>query len=198
MIAVLIILASACNNTPIAQPTYTLQPTYTQPPLIPTYTPVPTKLFVSEMFRTQIEKFLEEGTKLTLMTEQGVNYVNFKNQLPSVMSPLDLAGANWPKGFPSDSLEFFNKALTGWQLVNGMWGFCVKDVEIIYEISPSLYKQFADFEGDSLITAVYGDDQIVVEWRGKRYLPCENIGVLFGISTKAFDEGKELLLKELP
>ena len=177
---------------PIAMPT--LVPT---PTLIPT--PIPTKLVISEMFRTQIVKLLEEGTKLTAMTEQGVNYLNFRDQLPNVMSPWDLAVANWPKGFPDNSKEFIYKALNGWQLADSMWYGCVRDVEVVKEIyGPVIWGQYVDFEGNNLITAAYGDEQIIEDWRGMTYLPCENIGILFGISTVAFDKGKELLLKELP
>jgi hypothetical protein len=116
-----------------------------------------------------------------------------------VTSPWELAIANWPKDFPDDSKEFIYKALNGWQLTDSMWDGCVKDVEITKEIyGPEIWKLYIDFEGDNLITAVYGDEQIVEDWRGMTYLTCDNISILLGISADAFDMGKELLLKELP
>jgi len=84
-------------------------------------------------------------------------------------------------------------------LADSMWYGCVRDVEVVKEIyGPVIWGQYVDFEGNNLITAAYGDEQIIEDWRGMTYLPCENIGILFGISTVAFDKGKELLLKELP
>ena len=49
---------------------------------------------ISDDLRSQMTRMLEEGATLTAMTEQGVNYADFGQQLAKVKGAYDLATAS--------------------------------------------------------------------------------------------------------
>lgn len=180
---------TAIADTQAAQPTHTPAPTA-----------APTKLPIPESFKIQIMSFIEEGTKLDTMTGQGVNYNNFKIQFANTESAYKMSLSFWPDNLPNTSLEYFDKALNGWIFTNEMWGTKIEapNVPEFYNESFTVYKQITEYLGDDAITMTVPDDNFMEEWRNLKYLPIDdNISLLMGKASTAFNQGKDMILKQL-
>jgi len=141
---------------------------------------------------------LEEGATLTAMTEQGVNYANFGQQLAKVKGAYDLATASWPSDFSPDAKGKFDKAFEGWNLTYYLWGLKIgkKDNPVAPDINK--YDDIVAYAGDLLVTENHPAGFIVTKYVGKKFLPFdENISVLLSLASEQFNAGRELLLPEL-
>ena len=210
IIAVVCLVLVSCGTppTPTPVPTPTPIPTPTPAPT-PTPVPTPTPIPISNLFKEQITRFLEEGTKLEAMTEQGVNYADFRQQLVSTKGPYDLASSTWPPGFAPEARDLMDDAIEGWDLALVLWGI---KLDYKYQYPPTEpdyngYDRFASYGGDRLVTEVWLDTfwfedgalDTPKEFVGKQYLPPdENISVLFTIAAEYFGSGRVLIVADLP
>lgn len=76
---------------------------------------------VPEIFKTQLLKFIEEGTKTCERSGQGVNYAEFREQLASVKTAYKLAKATCPPTFAEDAFADFDRAIRAWDLTLDIW-----------------------------------------------------------------------------
>lgn len=196
MVAVVCLLLVGCATPPTATP-------------VPTVTPVPTptSIPISDWFKEQITSFLEEGTKLSQMTEQGLSYRDFQQQLANVKGPYDLASAMWPPGFAPGAQDAIDHALEGWSLALELWGLKIEG-KPNNPVEPDIrgYERYLSYGGDRL---VFGENPATwkgtpmefyapKEEAGKKYLPFdENIRVLLTIAGESFISGRGLILTDL-
>ncbi len=178
--AIFILLASCAAPTP--------------PP--PTLTPTPE---LSETFKTQITRLIEEGTKLSSMTEQGVNYLDYSDQFAEVNGTYELARATWPAGFLVDTQAKMQKAINGWVFASDLWSLKIGEKDNPVEPNINGYLSYKNFEGDAAIIDIHPDDYLVESYRGKKFLPFdENISVLFTLASDYFESARTELLAEMP
>jgi len=71
---------------------------------------------IDKDFKTNANEFLREGEKLTIMTEQGVSYDKYKDQLTEVKIAYSLLEEDWPSSLETTKVDF-DKAIQGWDLV---------------------------------------------------------------------------------
>ena len=134
---------------------------------------------ISDALKEQLTRMLEEGTTLMAMTEQGVNYTDYRQQLAEVKGAYDLASATWPPDFASDARENFEKAFEGWDLALYLWELKIGDKDNPVEPDINRYTSFVNYEGESLISETHPSTFIVESYSDKKYLPFdENISVL--------------------
>lgn len=88
-------------------------------------------------FKGQIKPFLVEAEKLNIMTEQGVNFQEFKNQLVEVKSTYASIDS-WPVSY-QDEKRSFDLAIEGWKLTLVVWDFKVGNSLMYYPSDVSSY-----------------------------------------------------------
>lgn len=93
-------------------------------------------------FKSKLNTFLVEAEKLNVMTEQGVNFQDFRNQLVEVKSSY-AAIDSWPSSY-QDERRLFDLAIKGWDLTLNVW-----DWKINYTISEGL-GEVKDYLGEEL------------------------------------------------
>ena len=71
---------------------------------------------VDQDFKSNANEFLREGEKLIIMTDQGVSYDNYKDQLAEVKTTYSLLEEDWPPSLETAKGDF-DKAIQGWDLV---------------------------------------------------------------------------------
>jgi hypothetical protein len=153
---------------------------------------------ITDMFRQQLTRFLEEGTTTTAMTEQGISYLQFQQRIPAMNGAYDLAVSTWPEGFSADARSSFERALDGWDLALDLWSLDIGDKDNPLEPNINGYQRYVDYAGDMLVYDTHPSNFIVEDYRGKTFLPFdENISILLAIASDAFDDGKDLALEAL-
>lgn len=97
-------------------------------------------------FRAKLDSFIVEATKLNSMTEQGVNYDEFRAQLIEVKSAYTLIG-DWPSS-SEDEKQAFDKAIIGWNLTLDVWDVYIDDqYGFSYPENEELLKDTAEYLG---------------------------------------------------
>jgi hypothetical protein len=90
-------------------------PTTPQPP------PPPQKPTISEDTKTRVLSLTEKGAKLRTMTEQGIAFTPFKDQLAEVKSASEtLSLVGWPPTWNHEQANF-ESAIEAWNLAIDIW-----------------------------------------------------------------------------
>ncbi len=148
--------------------------------------------------KEQMSRVLQEGATLNAMTEQGVNFSDFGDQLAKTRGAYDLALSMWPEEFAQDAKANFDKAFQGWDLVLYLWNAKINELDNPVEPDINKYQEFVSYSGDKLVLEVHPADFIVDSYRGKKYLPFdENISVLMAVSSDYFQAGQTLIMEEM-
>ncbi len=197
-----ITLATAPTNAPASTPTSapTNTPSFTPtdtPTTVPTSTPTE-MVIISDTFKQQLMRLLEQSSTLNAMTSQGVNYVTYRDQLAEVRGIHDFTSTLWPSRFRTDAKDELDKALEGWDLVLYLWQLDIGDKDNPVEPNINGYQLFIDYADGLLHMETHPSYFIVPEYRNKRYLPFdENIGILMAIAGDHFEGARAILLDTL-
>ncbi len=90
-------------------------------------------------FKAKLEPFLVEAEKLNVMTDQGVNFQEFRTQLIEVKSTY-AAINSWPMSY-QDEQRSFDLAIKGWEYALEIWNFQLSAVGL------SSFTGRPDYEG---------------------------------------------------
>ncbi|MFZ1220612.1 MAG: hypothetical protein WAO00_15060 [Chthoniobacterales bacterium] len=74
-----------------------------------------------EKFQRDIDRLISDGTRLNALTEQGVNYSEFGNQLATVSADFTIADAEWPQQHKPLARVQFQTAIDQWKLIYTIW-----------------------------------------------------------------------------
>jgi hypothetical protein len=185
--AIALTRAAEPTSTPTPKPTST--PTNTPTPE-PTATSTPQPL--PAIFVRQLTKFLDDSTRITGATSQGVAYRRFGDLLADARGSYDLVLSTWPAHIPTSSLDNFDKAFEGWDLVDDLWWMQINKKDNPVQPDINGFAHYLAYAGEFLVIAVHPNSFIVPEYRGKQYLPFdENISALMSVARAYFDDGKE-------
>lgn len=88
-------------------------------------------------FKNQLDSFLVEAERISVMTEQGVIYQEFRSQYYEVKAAYSLIDY-WPRSY-QDSKRSFDLALEGWELTLDIWELGIKDRSIDFDMPVSFY-----------------------------------------------------------
>jgi len=83
-------------------------------------------------FESKLNAFLVEAEKLNVMTEQGVNYQDFRNQLVEVKASY-AAIDSWPSSY-QDERRLFDLAIRGWELTLDIWDWEINSTFPEFEV----------------------------------------------------------------
>lgn len=149
------------------------------------------KISVPEIFKTQLMRCLEECSKVTAMTAQGVSFHDFSQQVASARSAYDLVGATWPEGFSTGSAPEFDKAFQGWNLAIQVWRYEIKHDGEPTEPDFHYYAEIKSYAGSYLHEETNTLD-------GIHYFPFKGtVGTLFSIADKHYESAKSQVLKDI-
>lgn len=185
-------------STSVSTPTLAPTPTKERPTLTPT-----TKPEISETFKEQLMRFLEEATTLNAMTEVGVSYLNYQQQLGKAAGAYQLASVSWPPNFAPKARNSLDKAFEGWELALELWSLKVQGVKY-YGIptEPDFYgyQRFVTYAGEVLYFGVRSPTYQIPQFQGKKYVLVadENISVLLTLASDYFEVGRTAILAEMP
>jgi len=156
------------------------------------------KTTIPEIFKTQLMKFLEEGSKINAKASQGVSFIEFNERVANTKAAYDLIRSTWPESLAIDSRNDFEKALKAWDMTLNLWKLKISNKDNPTEPEVNGYAEYVNFEGDRLITETREGNFIVEHYRGKKYLPFDgNISVLLTIGGESFNKGRDNILKAL-
>lgn len=83
--------------------------------------PTPPKPTISEDTKSRVLNFIEKASKLAAMTDQGVAFTPFSDQLAEVKSVWQtLIIVNWPETWNRERANF-ESAIEGWSLAKEIW-----------------------------------------------------------------------------
>jgi hypothetical protein len=192
-LVLIVILLASCSTAPSADTVQTAiaQTQIAQPTSTTIPTPTESKPSISETCKNQLTRFLEEGTKLNAMTEQGVNYNDFQQQLATGKGAYDLAIATCPSGFIPEAQVDIEKAFEGWGLALSMLKGKINQSQLPIE---------PDKNGYDLIVA-YARDKLTYDtcMSGVKCLGWDpNISVLLSMASDYYSLAQKQILAELP
>ena len=191
-------IATTLTSIPTAIPTSTVT-------AIPSNTPnpTPTKQLVTDLFRNQALKTLEEGSKLVGMTKTGISYLELGNQLGTFQGSSDLLKSMWQQDFAPNAKTNIEKAIEGWQLCLKLWNKKIAAVtessQYIYTNKDGLtdmYGDYLDYLGSNAITtkqpsAIPGGSEHLL-------LPYDaNISMLMTMAADYFENARRELINVL-
>jgi hypothetical protein len=158
----------------------------------------PEKPKLSEIFKTQLIQYLKDGGKLSTQSGEGINVLTLKSQLTDAKATFDLLDATWPSEFCPDARESFKKSHQGYDLAIKLWGSKLNRSDEPTELNINGWSSYQSFAADALVVRTHSSDYIVVDYRGKKYLPFdENISILLTLSGAYFEKGRASVLKGL-
>lgn len=153
---------------------------------------------MSDDLKAKINKVLEDGSTLNAMTEQGVNFSNFGQQLAKTKGDYDLAVAVWPDNVAPETKKAFDQAFIGWNYAYYLWDLKIGDKDTPTEPNINKFDDIISYAGAENLRIEMHDYKFIVEnYRGKKYLPFdENIGILLSIASAHFKEAQQAFLNE--
>ena len=194
--------ASGQNTTdtpePSMVPTRTLIPTLTSTPMstrapVATKAPVPT---ISASIKAQLQELVLVGAEMVAATGQGVTNYDFSYILRKVKAAYQLVSPVWPDELWA-AKEYFAAAIEGWDLTLYLWNLKLGNKDNPTEPYINGYEILGDYAGGDLIYVTYPDTFIVLEYRGKQFLPFdENLSVLMTLAGTHYKVGQLLLLRD--
>jgi len=153
---------------------------------------------VSEMFRSQMLKFLESGSKMKALSEQGVSYNETRDALANVRAAWDMTNTLWPADLDSTSKDFFKKSINAWDSCIDLWKLKIDEKDMPTAPNVNGWASYKQQFGDDLVIRVYDSSYIVEHYRGLEHLPFdENISALLGVGTTEFFVGRDLILQHI-
>ena len=153
---------------------------------------------MSDELKSQVLKVLDEGATLTAMTEQGVNYSDFGNQLAKTRGAYNLALSMWADDFAPEARINFDKAFEGWDLTLYLWNAKINELDNPVEPDINRFDDFVSYAAKEVVFQIYPYDFMVENYRAKRYLPFdENISILLSVASDYFQQGQTLIQQEM-
>jgi hypothetical protein len=153
---------------------------------------------VSEMFRSQMLKFLESGSKMKALSEQGVSYNETRDALANVRAAWDMTRTMWPSDLNSTSTDFFEKSIKAWDSCLDLWKLKLEKKDMPTAPDTNGFAAYKQQFGDDLVIAIYDSSCLVEAYRGREHLPFdENISALLGVGTTEFFVGRDLILQQI-
>lgn len=179
----------AVAQTVEAIPTQTPYPT-------PTLPPTPTVNPISASFREQLNELLRAGNAVTGATRQGVSFLELRRLVNEARGAYDLTVAMWPDDVSTRTQRDFEKAFQGWELTLYLWDAEIEEADQPVEPDVNRYRDFVSYS-DQLILDTHPDNYLVRDYRGKQFVPFDNVEVLMSISAAHYESGQEQVLSLL-
>lgn len=151
----------------------------------------------SDIFRTQAIKFMEDGSAMSSNIKTGVNYFQMRSLYEKANGSYGLLMASCPKDKLPEVRKSFEKALEAWDLCMYLWANKINKFDNPTEPNINKYKKLIDFAGEKLIIETHKDNFIVKDYRGKKYIPFDNIGILMSVGNEEFEKGRAILIEKL-
>ncbi len=143
---------------------------------------------LSDVFKSQIMKILESGTKLNAATSKGVTYQNFTAALNDVNGAIELADAMWPENFAPSAKQKLKDASDCWGFCSDLWNAKIQDNYKQYDLARNM-DQYPKELRDGITLRTDGD--------GDKFVGNEQLGIGLAISSKMFEAARKEILAEL-
>lgn len=200
MMLLMTLITASCSSTPseaqiqtaIAQ-TAEDQPS---PSPIPTSTPLPspTEVSLPTSFIRNADNFINAATRISAATDQGVSYEEFDGLLKELHAMHNLVEATWPSGFAIDSRDSFHRSILGWDLAMELWEMEINEWSEPAESDGNFFTKYLDYAGDDLRIGTKPFKTIEGNYRNINVISFDNIGVLMGLASHHFENGRSQLL----
>lgn len=104
-------------------------------------------------FLGRLDHFINDASRLSALTSQGVNNEKFGDQLATVRADFDLLAKAWPSSYKPRAKKEFDLAMQGWQLTYTVWNRSLRrpgDDELDVATNPELMTDLVIYAGDKL------------------------------------------------
>jgi hypothetical protein len=104
-------------------------------------------------FQGRLDHFIDDASRLSALTSQGVNNEKFGDQLATVRADFDLLTKAWPSGYKPRAKQEFERALQGWQLTYTVWNRSLRrpgNDELDAATNPELMADLVIYAADKL------------------------------------------------
>lgn len=157
------------------------------------------KVKVSALFRDQLMKFLESGSQMKALSEQGLSYIELRAALADVRGKWDLTKSTWPKELDTlVTVDSFEKSIEAWDACLDLWKLKIDKKDNPTSPDINRWSYFTTKFKDDVVIRTYGSDFVVPNYRGREHLPFdENISALLGAGTAHFWIGREMVLQQI-
>ena len=157
------------------------------------------KLKVSALFRDQLMKFLESGSQMKALSEQGLSYIETRSALADVRGKWDLTKSTWPDELDTMvTADSFEKSIEAWDACLDLWKLKIDKKDNPTSPDINRWSYFTTRFKDDVVIRTYGSDFLVPKYRGREHLPFdENISALLGAGTTQFWIGREIVLQQI-
>lgn len=145
----------------------------------------------SPIFKTQIIKILELGTKINANISQGVNYTNFNSALNDLSGAVELSMAMWPENFAVNSKSYLKEAVDAWKFSSDVWRDKIKygaDLGTPYQVSN--YESMSD-EFKSTVRLEYSTSF------KQKYFSYDELPTCLSYGSAKFEAARKEILAEL-
>ena len=142
---------------------------------------------IPKEYLEDVELFTKEGNRLTIMTEQGVNYKDYSKQLIEVKSTFSMIEGNSMEKL-NPMLSQFEIAIIGWDGAKDIWQYKIDGGEC--------FSQTKKMQEYSSFVALYLTMDETKDLQGIYNETCEDyISVMFSGATAHYEKGIEEYLK---
>jgi hypothetical protein len=157
------------------------------------------KVKVSGLFRDQLMKFLESGSQMKSLSEQGLSYIELRTALADVRGKWDLTKSTWPKELDTlVTVDSFEKSIEAWDACLELWKLKIDKKDNPTSPDINRWSYFTTNFKDDVVIRTYGSDFLVANYRDREHLPFdENISALLGAGTAHFWIGREVVLQQI-
>jgi hypothetical protein len=143
--------------------------------------------FLSSAFRDNLRKFVEQGSRLAALTEQGVSFDRFGDQLASATATYDLLDSTWPKHYKPDAKKEFGEAVIGWKLVHQLWSMHNRsDRQGVFDHE---LRQLVDSYAPGRVPQDPNNVDVVDYMRAAR--------VLMAVASEHFQQGRSAVVRDI-
>jgi hypothetical protein len=152
------------------------------------------RISIPEIYKTQLMRSLEECSKVSAMTSQGVSYRDFTQQVANARSAYDLTKSTWPPNFSPASGDEFDEAFHGWFLAVQVWRAKVEDDDEPTEPDTNHYADISAYAGSYITQRTHENGRN----RGLSYFPFDSsISALFTVAGQHYEKAKRQVLTDI-
>ena len=146
---------------------------------------------ISEIFKTQIIQFIQNGGELSSKVSTGITEDKLSDLTSNLKSSLDLLEMSWPQNFTPDAKVFFEESIKGYILALNLWGYGDREIRK----GSDTFKIYSDFMGDNIYIKHYQGNQYYepYDYMGNDV----NIKILFTKASDSFKKGRIMVMSEL-
>jgi hypothetical protein len=162
---------------------------------------------ISEIFKTQLIQFIENGSELDSKTTLGINVVQLSDYTSRLKGSLEILEMSWPESFCPNAIPFFKNSIKGYELAlemfkkehTGGFGTPPDERKFHFENDDDFISQSMEYEGKYFHYRLWNDNKAATPQNicGSGIECKENVSALFTIAGTYFKIARKIVMQQL-